>query len=307
MSHGHDHAGHDHGGGASERRLLISLGILFAFTVVEGVGGWYANSIALLAEAAHMLADSASLLLAVIAIRVGRRPASARHTFGSRRYQTLAAFTNGLTLLALTLWVMIEALRRLFAPPQVDGELMLIVALVGAVANLSAFMALSGASSLNERGARAHVLSDLLGSGAATAAAILILALGWVVADPILSILVSLLILRSGWRLTRKSGHVLLQGTPSTLDLEAIKRELCALPGVAGIHHLHAWSMTGEETVLTLHAQIASDGDQTEVLQAIHRRLRERFEVTHATVQVETDDGAPASGGGDCHDVRGGS
>ena len=164
MSHGHNHShGHDHGGDASQRRLLISLGILFAFTVVEGIGGWYANSIALLTEAAHMLADSASLLLAIVAIRAARRPPSARRTFGSLRYQTLAAYTNGITLLALTAWVMVAALRRLIAPPTVDGELMLIVALLGGVANLAAFVALSGASSLNERGARTHVLSDLLG------------------------------------------------------------------------------------------------------------------------------------------------
>jgi cation diffusion facilitator family transporter len=306
MSYDHSHHGHDHGG-ASERRLLISLTILFAFTVVEGVGGWYANSIALLAEAAHMLADSASLLLAVVAIRAGRRPPSARHTFGSVRYQTLAAYTNGITLLALTAWVMVEAVRRLLAPPAVDGELMLIVALLGAVANLGAFVALSGASSLNERSARAHVLSDLLGSGAATGAAILILALGWVIADPILSLFVSLLILRSGWALTREAGHVLLQGTPSTLDLAAIEAELCGLPGVEGIHHLHAWSLTGEEPVLTLHAGIAIDHDQAEVLQAIHLKLREGFDVTHATVQVETAGCAPASGGDGCHRAEGGS
>lgn len=302
MSYGHLHShGHDHDGDASQRRLLISLGILFTFTVVEGVGGWYANSIALLTEAAHMLADCTSLLLAIVAIRAARHPPSARRTFGSLRYQTLAAYTNGITLLALTAWVMVEALRRLIAPPAVDGELMLIVALLGGIANLAAFVALSGASSLNERGARTHVLSDLLGSGAATGAAILIVTLGWTVADPILSLLVSLLILRSGWALTRESGHVLLQGTPSDLDLASIERELDEVPGVKGIHHLHAWSLTGEEPVLTLHAQIAEDCDQAVVLQAIHLRLRERFAVTHATVQMEASDCAPASGGGGCH------
>ncbi|MGH8323706.1 MAG: cation diffusion facilitator family transporter, partial [Steroidobacteraceae bacterium] len=212
--HGHDGHGHDHAKNASEQRLRAALALLVSFTVVEAAGGFWANSIALLSEAAHMLADCASLLLAVIAIRTGQRPASADRTYGHRRYQTLAAYSNGLTLLALTVWVVVEAARRLIAPPEVNGVLMLGVAAIGGIANLAAFIVLSGSSSLNERGARAHVLSDLLGSGAAMAAAGVILAFGWLPADPLLSIGVSVLIFRSGWQLTRESAHVLLEGTP---------------------------------------------------------------------------------------------
>lgn len=290
MAHDHAHHGSE---SASERRLLVTLCILSTFTAVEALGGWLANSMALLAEASHMLADSGSLLLALVAIRAGRRPADARHTYGSSRYQTLAAYTNGLLLLALTVWVMVEAIRRLFAPPVVDGALMLVVALLGGGANLSAFITLSGARSLNERGARAHILGDLFGSVAAVGAASLILELGWRLADPLLSILVSLLILRSGWRLTREAGHVLLQGAPPALDPDRLARDLAQVSGVCDVHHLHVWSLTGEAPVVTLHATIDAVADHQAVLERIMERLRERHAITHATVQLE---------GGDCLD-----
>ncbi len=287
-SHGHGHGrGHDHRRGGSERRLLLTLGILSTFTAIEALGGWLANSLALLAEAGHMLADVGSLLLALLAIRASLRPADARHTYGSGRYQTLAAYTNGLMLLALTVWVMVEAFRRLIAPPAVDGNVMLIIALIGGAANLAAFLTLSGTSSLNERGARAHVFSDLLGSAAATGAALLILELGWTVADPILSLLVSLLIMRSGWRLTREAGHVLLQGTPPALDPDGLARDLAQVSGVKDVHHLHVWSLTGEAPVVTLHATVDPRADQQAALQEILRRLREHDATAHATVQIE--------------------
>ncbi len=292
--HGHCHAdspahshSHAHGRDTSERRLLLALCILIIFTAIEALGGWLANSIALLAEAGHMLADSGSLLLAILAIRASRRPADARHTYGSARYQTLAAYTNGLMLLALTVWVVAEAVGRLITPPPVDGALMLIIAVIGGVANLIALVTLSGAGSLNERGARAHIFSDLLGSAAAAAAALLVLELGWRLADPILSIFVSLLILRSGWQLTREAGHVLLQGTPPALDPDDLARDLAQVPGVMEVHHLHVWSLTGEAPVVTLHATVAPLTDQQAALEGILCRLRERHSTAHATVQIE--------------------
>jgi cobalt-zinc-cadmium efflux system protein len=305
QNHRHDHPhgqgqagrhahGHRPGRAASERRLLLALCILFSFTAIEAIGGWLANSIALLAEAGHMLADSGSLLLAIFAVRASLRPADARHTYGSARYQTLAAYTNGLMLLALSAWVLAEAVRRLIAPPPVGGTLMLIVALIGGVANLVAFVVLSGASSLNERGARAHVLSDLLGSAAAAGAALLILELGWRVADPVLSVVVSLLILRSGWQLTREAGHVLLQGTPPALDPDHLARDLAQVSGVREVHHLHVWSLTGEAPVVTLHATVDPLTDQQAALQGILCRLREHDSTAHATVQIE---------GGACLDI----
>src|ERR1700733_153721 len=196
--HGHDdhhHAqghGHVHGADqASERRLWLAFGLLGGFTLVEAVGGLWANSVALYAEAAHMLTDTASLLLAIVAIRMTQRPARADRTYGHRRYQTLAAYTNGLVLLGLTAAVVFAATRRLLLPPHVNGTVMLVTAALGAAANICAFLALSGATSLNERSARLHVVSDLAGSAAAIAASALILWRGWGIADPLLSLAVS--------------------------------------------------------------------------------------------------------------------
>jgi cobalt-zinc-cadmium efflux system protein len=303
--HDHDHAhghGHVHGADqASERRLWVAFGLLFAFTLVEAVGGLWANSVALYAEAAHMLADAASLLLAIVAIRMARRPASADRTYGHRRYQTLAAYTNGLVLLALTVAVVFAATRRLLLPPQVNGNVMLVIAAIGAAANVCAFVALSGATSLNERGARLHVLSDLAGSAAALGAAGLILWRGWIIADPLLSLAVSVLILRSGWGLTRDSAHVLLEGAPPGFDAHAVEHDLQMLPGIKGVHHIHAWSLTGETPMLTLHATLQDGADRHSALRVVMQRLQERFGVEHATVQIEEGECAGADSEDDCH------
>jgi cobalt-zinc-cadmium efflux system protein len=288
-AHGHGHD-HDHQHRQSERRLVAALSILGVFTLIEAAGGYFANSIALLAEAAHMLADSASLLLAIVAIHAARRPASALRTYGHRRYQPLAAFVNGQLLLLLTAWVVYEAMQRLMSPPAVNGRLMLAIAVIGGAANLGAFVALSGGHSLNERSARAHVVSDLLGSAAASIAAIVILVRGWTAADPLLSLVVSALILRSAWALTRESAHVLLEGAPSGCDVRAIEAELIGhIPGLLGIHHVHVWSMTGERPTVTLHAHLASGTRHGEVIAAIHGRLQQRLRVEHTTVQVEEE------------------
>jgi cobalt-zinc-cadmium efflux system protein len=313
-SHAHDH-GHDHGHGhshapghvhgadqASERRLWVALGLLFSFTLVEAGGGVWANSVALYAEAAHMLADTASLLLAIVAIRMAQVPARADRTYGHRRYQTLAAYTNGLVLLALTVAVVIAAVRRLLEPPAVNGTVMLLTAVIGAAANICAFLALSGATSLNERGARLHVLSDLAGSVAAIGASALILWRGWVIADPLLSLAVSVLILRSGWQLTRNSAHVLLEGAPAGFDPDAVEHDLeAAVPGIRGVHHIHAWSLTGETPMLTLHATLRDGADRHAALTAVMQRLHERFGIDHATVQIEEGECAGAQSEDDCH------
>ncbi len=298
----HDHSRpHDHSGSASEQRLRRALALLFLFTLVEAAGGLWANSIALLAEAAHMLADCGALLLGIIAIRFGRRIASADRTYGNRRYQTLAAYTNGLMLLALTVWVVVEAVSRLIIAHEVNGSIMLGVAVIGGIANIAAFVVLSGASSLNERSARAHVMSDVLGSAAAIGAACLILGFGWTLADPLLSIAVAMLILRTGWQLTRDSAHVLLEGTPASFDAVAVETELRGVPGVSNIHHVHAWSMTGEAPIVTLHAQLVEDVDRQQTLAVILERLGTRFGVEHATVQIEEGDCAAPNE--DCHDA----
>jgi len=308
---GHDHSDHDHAGGhhhhlqnASERRLGWALGILAAFTALEAIGGLLSHSIALLAEAAHMLADCGSLILAVVAIRVSRRPARPDRTYGHRRYQPLAAYTNGLLLIAITVGVVIEAARRLMSVPEVDGPLMLGVAFAGGVANFGAFLVLSGSSSLNERGARAHVMSDLLGSLAAMIGATLIILFHWYPADPLLSLLVSLLIFRSGWHLTQDAAQVLLEGTPRGFDAAAVERELAGLPNVRSIHHIHAWSLTGETPIVTLHADCDNGADRRLVLETLTGTLRRRFGVEHVTVQIEDGECADTALVGDCHESR---
>lgn len=235
-----------------------------------------------------MLADSGSLLLAILALRVGRRPPNAKRTFGHRRYQPLAAFINGQALLLLTVWVVYEAIVRLMDRPQVNGQLMLTIALIGGAANLAAFMTLSGARSLNERGARVHVLSDLVGSVMASVAATLVLNKGWTAADPVLSLLVSALIFRSAWTLTREAADVLLEGAPAGFDVARIESELIGhVPGLTGVHHVHVWSMTGERPMVTLHANLAPTAEPRKTISAIHLRLGERLNVEHTTVQVE--------------------
>lgn len=266
----------------------MALAILGTFTLVEAAGGYFAGSVALLAEAAHMLVDSASLVLALLALRVARRPADRRRTYGHRRYQPLAAFVNAQLLLLLTAAVVYEAVHRMLYPVRIDARLMLAVALLGGVANLAAFASLSGAHSLNERGARAHVLSDLLGSAMASAAAALILLFGWSLADPLLSLLVSALVLRSAWAILRESADVLLESVPAGFELSRIESELIGrVPGLLSVHHVHVWSMTGEHPTVTLHATLQPGTPHDEALAAIHARLAERLHVEHTTVQIE--------------------
>ena len=279
---------HHHGAGASARRLGWALAILLVFTVLEAAGGWWANSLALLSDAVHMAADTAALGLAMFAQIIAARPANARLSYGWQRSPALAAFVNGLALLLLTVWVVVEALLRLFRPEDVQAGWMLGIAVAGGLANVWVFMVLSGGASLNERGARAHVLGDLLGSAAAVLAAVIILLTGWTVADPLLSLLISAMILRTGWHITRDSAHVLLEGAPPGFDEARVHRELAGLPGLAGVHHVHAWSLSGEQTLVTLHAALHTGADADNTLHSIHHRLREHLGIAHATVQIET-------------------
>ena len=293
--HDHGHGGHHHGAGASARRLGWALAILLVFTVLEAAGGWWANSLALLSDAVHMAADTAALGLAMFAQIIATRPANARLSYGWQRSPALAAFVNGLALLLLTVWVVVEAILRLFRPEVVQAGWMLGIAVAGGLANVWVFMVLSGGASLNERGARAHVLGDLLGSAAAVLAAVIILLTGWTVADPLLSLFISAMILRTGWHITRDSAHVLLEGAPPDFDEARVHHELASLPGLAGVHHVHAWSLSGEQTLVTLHAQLHTGTDADVTLHAIHHRLREHLGIAHATVQIEMGSCADAS------------
>lgn len=293
---GHDHEeGHSHSHGVtgdSERRVFVVMLLTGGFMLAEVAGGVLSGSLALLADAGHMLTDFAALALAWLAFRLTRRPADAQRSYGWYRFEVLAAFVNGLALFVIAGFIAFEALHRLSAPVPVLGGPMLAIAGLGLVVNVAAFWILhrgAGGESenLNLRGAMVHVMGDLLGSVAAIAAAAVILWTGWYPIDPILSVLVVLLILRSAWIVVRESGHILLEGTPTGVDAARIGAALRSVPGVTDVHHVHAWSLTGERKLLTLHAVVEDDADHTATLSAIDRVLRERFGINHATVQIE--------------------
>jgi len=288
-SHAHDH-GHDHRNGTA-RRIFWALLLTAGFTAVEIVGGVLAGSLALVAEGGHMLADAASLALAFVSIRIAQRPPDPARSYGYHRLEVLAAFVNGLLLLALVAWVVVEALQRLLTPVPVASGAMLAIATVGLAVNLASFAVLSGGdrSSLNLHGALLHVLSDVLGSIAAIAAALAIGWTGWLPIDPLLSLVVALLLVRSSWRLVRRTAHVLLEGTPEGLDVPDLRAALAAaVPGLKDIHHVHAWSLTTGRPLLTLHGTIRDDAEGESVLRAIKRQL-ERRGFTHSVVQLERD------------------
>lgn len=304
--HGHDHGGHSHGhahahGAGNERRVLVALWLTGGFMVVEAVGGILSGSLALIADAGHMLTDTGALALAWIAVRLARRPADDARSYGWHRAEILAAFLNGVVMLALSAWIVVEAAMRLAHPSPVLGGPMLVVAIGGLAVNIVSFLMLHGAGgSLNLKGAALHVLGDLLGSVAAIAAAVVILYTGFMPIDPLLSVLVALLILRSAWTVTRDSAHILMEGTPHGLDPDTIAEDLVkTVEGVADVHHVHAWSLTPGQSLVTLHAHLKDGADSHTALSGIQERLGTRFGIGHATVQIERGECAGA-----CHDAQ---
>ncbi|TMH27249.1 MAG: cation transporter [Betaproteobacteria bacterium] len=273
-------------GEATLRALTLSLGATIVFAGVEAVGGWFAGSLALLSDAGHMLADAASLGLALLAYWIARRPPSRRASYGYARAEVIAAFVNALALLAVVVFIAIEAVRRLLVPAPVAGGVVLAVAFIGLLVNLGCAWILSRAgTSLNVRGALLHVLSDMLGSVAAIVAGAVILFTGWTPIDPILSLGVSLLILRSGWRLLAQSTGVLMEGVPAHLDYEEIGRALSQLPGIAAVHDLHIWHMSSQRAALSAHLLIREPAKWPETLAAAQRLLADRFHIDHVTLQ----------------------
>ncbi len=297
MSHSHTHGhdqGHSHAPDVSrgnQRRVLAAMCLTAGFMVAEVIGGILSGSLALIADAGHMATDSAALFLAYIAFRLSTRPADTDRSYGYHRAETLAAFVNALTMIALVGWILFEAVQRFFNPVEILGGLMLWVAAAGLLVNVLAFWLLHTGEkgNLNMQGAAVHVLGDLLGSIAAIAAAIVILYTAWTPIDPLLSILVALLILRSAIALARQSGHILMEGTPRGLNMQEIKQDLLhSVAGVEDVHHLHAWSLTATRDVMTLHARVAEGVNPDHVLAAINDRLRQKHRIDHATVQIET-------------------
>jgi cobalt-zinc-cadmium efflux system protein len=300
-AHAHSHDDHHHSGDErNEKRIAIAAVLTGGFMGVELAGGIVAGSLALIADAGHMLSDFASLALAWVGFRMARRPADSRRTFGFRRFPVLAAFVNGVALFAIAAWIVIEAVQRLNNGVTIVPDLMLWVAVGGLVVNLASYAVLHGAErdNLNVRGALLHIVGDILGSVAAIAAAIIIKLTGYVEADPILSIVVALIILRSAWSLTSESAHILLEGAPHHVDLNAVTHDLADnVEGVADIHHAHLWSLDGRRTMMTLHARIRDEASGPNVVQRIKQRLREKHGIGHATVEIEGED---CAGEGDC-------
>ena len=290
--HSHDHAGHPHGhahahaAGGAQRALFIALLLTGGFAIVEAAGGWLAGSLALLSDAGHMVTDAVSLGLALLAQRIAARPPSHRASYGYARAEVIAAFVNALLLLALVVFIAVEAVSRLLAPTPVAGGWVLGIAATGLVVNLAAAGVLSRAGgSMNARGALLHVLSDLLGSVAALVAGAVILATGWMPIDPILSLAVAMLIVRSTWRLLMESFGVLMEGVPRHLDYGDIGRALSALPDVTSVHDLHVWRLDSQAVALSAHVAVQDGDSWLAVLASAQRLLAERYDIHHVTLQ----------------------
>ena len=304
-SHGHSHGGAGHVHGATDKtRVLLAACLTGGFMVAEALGGWLTGSLALLADAGHMLTDAVALSLAWYAFHLGGRPATSRLTYGFGRVKTLVAYTNGLAIFVVAVWICYEAWQRFQAPPPVLGAPMLAVAGLGLLVNIPGFVILHGGDreNLNMRGALLHVMGDLLGSVAAIAAAIVILATGWTPIDPILSVLVAVLILGTAWRLMREAAHVLLEGVPASLDRDGIAGDLVKnVAGVREVHHMHLWTIDGDRNMATLHACLDEGVDAHRAVAAIKARLAAVHGIGHATVEPEYDHCADGDHDGHAH------
>ena len=284
---------HGHSDASSQVRVLIALVLTGVFMVVEVIGGIISGSLALLADAGHMLTDTMALALAAAAFHVSKRPAQGNLTYGYQRFQILAAFVNGLSLLLIVGWILFEALRRFVAPREILGETMLLVAAAGLVVNVIAFAVLhtGDQENLNIRGAALHVAGDLLGSVAAIVAAIVIIYTGWTLIDPILSVAVAFLILRSAWTLVKRSAHVLLEGAPEWLDVDDMQARIASqVAGVQGIHHVHVWGLTPQQLMLTMHVTLSDDAtSQADVVRDVKEYVRREYGIGHSTIEVDVD------------------
>ena len=276
------------------KRVQFALALTGTFMLVEVVGGILSGSLALLADAGHMLTDTMALALSAIAFRMSSRPADEKRSYGYQRFQILAAFVNGLSLLVIVGWILFEAIQRILNPPLVMGQMMLFVATAGLIVNIVVFIVIHGGDqeNLNMRGAALHVLGDLLGSIAAITAALIILYTGWMPIDPILSIGVAVLIFRSAWHLVKRSGHILLEGTPEWLNVGDMQSKIVASnPEVKEIHHVHVWGLTPQHPMLTMHVALRQmQPDTTPTIRNIKELLKNEYGINHSTIEVECDD-----------------
>ena len=290
----HSH-GHSHGIADIEKngRILGLVALLIgSFMIAEFIGGLLSGSLALLADAGHMLSDFASLTLAWYAFRLSRRKPTARMTYGADRMQILVAFGNTMLMVFLCVWIVSEAVQRILSPGAILSELMLVIAAIGLVVNVLALVIISKANrdNLNVRGARLHVMGDLLGSLAAITAAGIIMETGWTVADPLLSLVIVAIILRNAWPVMKDSAHILLEGSPDHLSRQDIREDLAgSIDDVVDIHHVHFWSITQARTMATLHARVRESAVPHDVIVRIKERLHDGFGIEHTTVEIEYD------------------
>lgn len=285
-------AGHDHGTSdiRFERPLWWALGLTSTFLIAEVIGGLLTNSLALLSDAAHMMTDVIALGISLIAVRMSRRPADAKRTYGYARMEALGAIVNGGLLFVVAGYVLYEAVGRFQHPPEVASTGMMVIAALGLVVNLISMRLLKAGSgsSLNIRGAYLEVWSDMLGSVGVLLAAVLIMFTGWTIADPILAVLIGLWVLPRTWVLLKEAGHVLMQGVPQGTDIDAIRKALSSHPGVTGVHDLHVWALGSKQPVLTAHVVVEDATADIEAVRiALAQKLEADFDIHHATLQVE--------------------
>lgn len=286
--HDHQH-GHDHRGRKNKRRLAFTLVLAAAYMVAEVVGGLMTNSLALLADAGHMLSDVAALALSFFAVWIADRPAPPHRTYGYYRAEILAALVNGAALVAVSVYISFEAFQRLWAPPEVQAPLMLWIASGGLVVNLAGLWMLHGGrdENLNVRGAWLHVLSDTLGSVGVMLAAGLIWAFGWYWADPVASLLICVLVIYSSWHLLDEATAVLMESAPRGIDVDEVRDAMVALDGVSSIHDLHIWTITSGLDSLSAHVVSADDEPHAALLTRLRTTLHDRFGIDHITIQIE--------------------
>jgi cobalt-zinc-cadmium efflux system protein len=285
---------HDHGrrSAKSLTRLKIALGLTFVYMIAEAVGGWLTNSLALIADAGHMLTDVAALTLTLFAIWFASRPATSKKTYGYYRLEILAAFVNGIALVLLSIWIIYEAFARWQSPPSIAGAEMTVVAVGGLVVNLIAVYLLHSdhKHDLNMRGAFLHVAGDLLGSVAAIIAGVSITMFGWLWADPAVSAVISLIIIFGAWRLILDSVNVLLEGTPRHINLSAVESTILETAGVGGVHDLHVWTISSGIEALSAHITHDDSVSHSDLLASVRRKLHDGYGIDHLTIQMETLD-----------------
>ena len=286
----HDH-GHSHGHGSSTKLLIISLVFTTAFAAVEVVGGLWANSLALIADAGHMITDSMSLGIGAFAAWLSQRRPSKRHTYGFARAEVIGALINVLFMLGVVVWIVIAAVERLANPQAVGGVTVMIVAFIGLLVNIAvAWILMRGEKNMNVRAALLHVMGDLAGSVAALAAGLVIYLTGWLPIDPLLSLFISVLIGVASFNVLREVLRVLMEGAPKGVDIAQIKQAMTGVEGVTGVHHVHVWSLSSNRHALSAEIQLDEIGQWESVCPQLQALLRQRFGVDHSTLQPETEE-----------------